>query len=55
MKIEDKVAMMDLALWLPHLKRHLAEDISHVSTFEDIVKLSIAQIGFTWGVVIKII
>ena len=51
----DRVVMRDLEFWLPYTKSHLPEGIPHAATFEALSKLPIAQIGFTLGVLIKII
>ena len=51
----DKVAMRDLAFWLPHTKPHLCDGVKFAHSFETLVKLPIHQIGYILGVVIKII
>ena len=51
----DKVAMRDLAFWLPHTKPHLCDGVKFAHSFETLVKLPIAQIGYILGGVIKII
>ena len=51
----NNVALRDLAFWLPNTKDHLRDGIPYVCTFNDLMKLPIAQIGFILAVVIKII
>ena len=51
----DKVALRDLGFWLPLTKGHLRNGIPFVSTYEALLKLPIAQIGFILAIVIKII
>ena len=41
----DKVAMKDLAFWLPHTKDHLCDGIQFVSLFKSLVELPAPQIG----------
>ena len=42
----DKVAMKDLAFWLPNTAPHLCDGIPFTPTFDDLVRLPVAQIGF---------
>ena len=54
----DKVAMRDLAFWLPLAASYEASQSAGVKfahSFETLVKLPIPQIGYILGVVIKII
>ena len=39
----DKVALKDLAFWLPKTKEHLRDGITSVSTFKSLVELPIAH------------
>ena len=50
----DKVAMRDLAFWLPLTKPHLVNGVHFANSFETLVNLPIPQIGYILGVVIKI-
>ena len=51
----DKVAMRELAFWLPLTKPHLIDGVKFAHSFETLVNLPIPQIGYILGVVIKII
>ena len=51
----DKVAMRDLAFWLPLTKPPLCAGVKFAHSYETLVKLPIPQIGYILGVVIKII
>ena len=51
----DKVCRNDLSFWLPHTKGHLREGIPFVSTFDELLKLPTAQIGYILSIIITII
>ena len=42
----DKVAMKDLAFWLPYTQPHLCDGVSFTPTFDALVRLPVVQIGF---------
>ena len=50
----DKVALRDLAFWLPLTEAHLLDGIPIVRSSEALIQLPIAQIGFILAIVIKI-
>ena len=51
----DLVALRDLAFWLPHTKGLLRDGIPYVRSFDALVKMPIAQIGYILAIVITII
>ena len=51
----DQVALKDLAFWLPYTKEYLGEVVPFALSFDALIRLSVAQIGFILSVVIKII
>ena len=40
----DRVALRDLAFWLPHTKQHLVDGVPFARGFGALVKLPVAQI-----------
>ena len=51
----DQVALKDLAFWLPYTKEYLGEVVPFALSFDALIRLPFAQIGFILSVVIKII
>ena len=51
----DQVALKDLAFWLPYTKEYLGEVVPFALSFDALIRLPVAQIGFILSVVIKII
>ena len=51
----DKVAMRDPAFWLPYTQLHLYDGVPFTPSFDALVRLPVAQIGFILSIVIKII
>ena len=51
----DQVALKDLAFWLPYMKEYLGEVVPFALSFDALIRLPVAQIGFILSVVIKII
>ena len=45
----DKVAMRDLAFWLPLTKPHLVNGVNFANSFETLVNLPIPQIGYIYN------
>ena len=50
----DRVAMRDLAFWLPRTKQHLSKGIPFARTFEELVKLPVSQVGHIMAIIIRI-
>ena len=50
-----QVALKDLAFWLPYTKEYLGEVVPFALSFDALIRLPVAQIGFILSVVIKII
>ena len=46
----DKVAMNDLAFWLPHTKEYLNDGVPFASDFDSLMQLPVAQIGHILGI-----
>ena len=42
----DKVALKDLAFWLPYTKEYLGEVVPFAPSFDALIRLPVAQIGF---------
>ena len=51
----DKVALRDLAFWLPYTGEYLGKVVPFAPSFDELIRLPVAQIGFILSVVIKII
>ena len=51
----DQLALKDLAFWLPYTKEYLGEVVPFALSFDALIRLPVAQIGFILSVVIKII
>ena len=51
----NKVAMKDLAFWLPCTKEYLGDLVPFAPTFGALIRLPVAQVGFILSVIIKII
>ena len=51
----DQLALKDLAFWLPYTKEYLGEVDPFALSFDALIRLPVAQIGFILSVVIKII
>ena len=51
----DQLALKDLAFWLPYTKEYLGEVVPFALSFDALIRLQVAQIGFILSVVIKII
>ena len=51
---EDKVPLRDIEFWLPYTKIHLRDRIPHVTTFDSLVELPMAGIGYLLWIVITI-
>ena len=49
----DRVAFRDLGFWLPYTKEHLREGIPYAPSFEDIIRLPTAQIGYILSIEVE--
>jgi len=54
-KLQNEVALKDLNFWLKHTKEHLCDGIPAVTTFDELLKLPVAQIGYILSKVLQII
>ena len=52
--VQNKVSERDLAFWLPKTQQYIRDDLPKVSTFEELVKLPVAQIGHILSIVVQI-